>query len=175
MADVCARFRYNAQAYFAHSKLKESNLLEISEWRNQELLLTSKVLRNFGALITSIRASSNRYCAETVSELRLYDVFVTEKLLILAQPLFRHLQTLEMINCQYIGSPVKMMPTVLPELTKLIFTDLEPHYFKQYGHGGLYQTFTKLETISFEGVESVTNDDIEMFLKRNSQLKKKTF
>lgn len=95
VADVCARFRQNAQRHYANSKFTKIKLpmdLCRNDYRSERRLLkdrrimrkrTASILRNFGPFITSVNIRRdmnlnecieliNRYCSDAFIEFPLF-------------------------------------------------------------------------------------------------------
>lgn len=175
VADVCARLRDVAQAHFKTSKHKNLDFTEIFECAEDVdsvkngLLNISRVLRNFGEAVVSIRAKGifirnlyrakfsseiiiqiTRYCSNgNLKELSLENFnhasssFTAQDL----RPLLKHSEILELRHGQ---------------CTKAFLKRLAQHW-------------PKLEALSFCNVSfssQIVNDDIEKVLAKNPQLKK---
>lgn len=218
IADVCRRFRQNARTHFASSKF-EKDVLTIDcsgkygalflqarnenpsdktrvlsfgeDLLNQKLLRISKVLRNFGALVKSIKIHGiqcdsavtefnfvrsvfdliGHFCSCTLIELDLISCAMNAETEFSVQPLLLHIQKL---SCEYSGLFGRMLSTSTPELRELRFRnpDFFTRHFSRQSDGILSQTFPKLTAISFRDVSNVKNIDIEGFLKLNPQLRK---
>lgn len=67
IADVCSRFRTNAKLCFQYSKMMELNMWDVFEYEecpvseDEFISRTSKVIRNFGGLLTKF--NEDGYCA----------------------------------------------------------------------------------------------------------------
>lgn len=191
VADVSIRFRQNAQAYFANSEYKDFSILNpeyekyATDWlRLKPLLitLTPRVLRNFGPFIRSIVVSNlvyrnlrpahevfnmiDRYCSEALVRLQLEDYILSNKRLALERSLFRHIQKLTLQDCDENDSFLRNLPSWSPNLREL---ELIGGSYKMIFR--LNQTFPNLVAISMVWC-NVTKNDLEEFLKCNSQLKK---
>lgn len=175
VADVCEKFRDVAQAHFKSSKHKNLDLMEIFECAEDVdsvqngLLFISKVLRNFGESVVSIRAKGifirnlyrgkfssqiivliSRYCSNgNLKELSLENFnhasssFTAQNL----RTLLKHLQSLALRHGQ---------------CTKAFLKRLAHHW-------------PKLEALAFYNVSfssQIVNVEVEKVLAKNPQLKK---
>lgn len=156
---------------------------------NQKLQRISILLRNFGISLKSIHvygrklkyvSESNydeeilglisRYC--TLNELRLNRCSITGG----SEFGWQHLKKLSFHNCICSSFFVRTLSFRSPELRELHFSYNLEHPNRDGKEcevsNTLYQSFPKLELISFKGRSNVKNIDIDEFLKLNPQLRK---
>lgn len=148
VADVCSRFQQNARTLFSYSKLKDSYKISYcicgGRYLPETIMRTEKVLRNFGAFITSIDVEVwhhycvipqnyhisfarllNRYCSGTVlHELVIQRYAISDGIALLLQPVLPTLRKLEILECLLAKSFVQMLPNWTPELQEIKFVDL---------------------------------------------------
>lgn len=187
IADVCSRFRQNAQACVAVSKFMKVNaaILRRGEISDEPLPRVSRSLRNFGEFISAISASGSkykpkeqhgiielirRYCSETLIELKLYNFFhetTDESLTCSEQPMFRHLEKMEFKICNLNKFFLNVSPIWFPALQELYLAHIED----AERFDGLQQNFSKLESITLHQVSNLWEPDIVEILKCNPQLK----
>lgn len=187
-ADVCDRFRNNAQAYFKLSKY--TNLIEHREvttnvTSNEKFLQISNVLRIFGAFIKSIylRGASHyqdqifelltQYCSGTLGEMELEFCDITDEIALPMRPVLEGLQKLTSRNC-YLGELFcKMLPDWSPELRQLEFNKTLIKNARECAQfDGMLQSYGNLVQMKFFDVNDLTKNFVKALLKRNPQLKK---
>lgn len=191
VADVCCRFRQNAQAEFAHSKSKETKL-EIGGLDLNTLLSASKVLRNFGPYIKVVWLEGtfdhetdqyycekslhmlNQYCYGTLTELQVVAIDISENIEQLLRPLLQHLQILIFTCCKLSNVFLNTLTELAPELHEL---RLQCSYcyrsndeMKQPVRIGNQLEPPKLEKIQYFAC-NIHNNTIEEFFQVNPQLK----
>lgn len=158
VADVCSRFKQNAQAHFATSKHTDL-LLSIGDAKpSEKFLQISREMRNFGAFAKSISvfglcgiidlklhptviAAINmirKYCTEKLTKLALYCVRISARIIRMLRPLFHNLKELSIQRGQAMGI--------------------------------LLETFPKLESFTISCMK-LNGNDLKGFVQRNLQLK----
>lgn len=167
--------------------------LKISKLKH-DFLIESRVVRNFGAFINLMKFTSpnkervkaintireyerrivetlSMHSVEALTELDLKGFDITDEIATTMRPLLERLHSLTLESCKWDKLFGKMLPKWSAELIELKI-DLGWMSIPSELEVLLYQSFLKLESISFSCVEQLTNDDIDEFLKRNPQLKK---
>lgn len=197
VADVCFRFRQNAQAQFSYSEFKylgfRNDFIHSSETAKQKLLGTSQVLRNFGAFARSIynvngycfRNCRSEYhirtfelisghCSASLIELHLVKCNITDAIAIIMRPVLANLQKLTLREGSFSHLFLNMLPLWAPKLRELKFIRMcgQSATDEVIRFDGLQQSYPKLRMLSFSNVDYVRNKDIDGFLIRNSHLKK---
>lgn len=177
-ADVCSRFKQNAQAKFRSLKTKD---VSKEVWIDMPDIAKYRMLRNFGASITSLIAVALkrnneylvlmiiRHCGEALKALTLHsfriNAYLGERLL----SLIARLEKFGIIECHCQPSFCERLPFHSSNLRELEF---KFEYYSQCSNvfvlGGLPQTFPKLESFSMVDLE---NRDLKAFLIKNRQLK----
>lgn len=175
VAEVCNRFRTNAQAH--SSKFKHVNFYGTGYVERMRSRLS--MLRYFGASIETINLSNShkminrqrlivkhlhRYCNETLIQMMLcaFNTVAFDDGLI-----FRRIQKLKMINCQMDERFLNLLPLTFPALRELQLISVDLDSF-----AGLHQKFENLESICFESMPTLLDSDIHTMLKHSSQLKR---
>lgn len=197
--DVCHRFRENSQRHFASLKCW-AHLIPVygskENWQSnaERFLHNSKLLRLFGASIKSLTLTGiadvpikfecdgriinllKRFPCEKVLALELAGFNLTDELVHTLQPLLSGLQTLKLTWMDWCDFFWKMLPTWSPELRDL---EIKMQFRKNNPVPVmtplLKQSFTKLQSISFQGVHYTRFTNIEVFLKSNPQIKRIKF
>lgn len=193
VADVCSRFRKNAQVHF-HHKYKDSYWLHCTVYNSQ---IEFRMLRNFGASIKKIHLDP--HCGDSLHDMvnpyplrkyyyenafKLFQRFNCPTEMIFTQldimknsslmhPVLPHLQKISFENCKIGQELWKALLSLAQELQELRFKssgNLFTLCTKYQPRVQTSQKFRKLETIIFEFLR-VDNDCIEDFLKWNPQLK----
>lgn len=177
-ADVCSRFKQNAQAKFRSMKMRD---ITKDAWIELPDITKYRMLRNFGPSITSLVAVALkrnneylvlmiiRHCGEALKSLTLQsfriNAYLGERLL----SLITRLEKFGIIECHCQPSFCEKLPFNSPNLRELEF---KFEYYSQYSNvfvlGGLPHTFPKLETFSMVDLE---NRDLKAFLIKNRQIK----
>lgn len=177
-ADVCRRFKQNAQAKFRSLKTKD---VTKEVWIDLPDIAKYRMLRNFGGSITSligVALKRNneylvlmiiRHCGEALKSLTLHNfrinAYLGERLL----SLIARLEKFGIIECHCQPSFCEQLPFHSANLRELEF---KFEYYSQCSNvfvlGGLPQTFPKLESFSMVDLE---NRDLKAFLIKNQQLK----
>lgn len=190
VADVCVRFRAAARAIF-ESKYKNYHFFHCAkDSAANKLLVTSRMLRNFGANVKTIslrgecadKFKSNyqnkilellrAYCGGSLVELNLRHFKITDEISLVMWPVLSSLQKLSLIQCEFSELFLKMLPACAPELRNLdLLSNRVIEKRKAIQLDGLQQSYDKLANICFMGINDVKNIDIEELVKRNPQLK----
>lgn len=177
-SDVCGRFKQNGQAKFRSLKMKS---VDRDLWTKLPDVTKYSLLRNFGQSITSLVAVALkrnneylvlmiiRYCGEALKALILHrfrlNAYLGERLL----SLISCLEKFGIVECHCQPSFCERLPFHSPNLLELQF---KFEYYSQYSnvfvHGGLPQTFPKLQTLSFVDLEI---KDLKRFLIKNQQVR----
>lgn len=194
VADVCSRFRENANVTFVHSTYNHFNLpygVE-REWDGDScnlLLLISQVLRLFGRYIDTIVASCwvrklppnyqrriiellVQYCSGFLKELtlpgtlELTDV-LSEEITFEMRPLLKSLQALSI--CRASKLLRKMLPFWCTELRRLKIINVPAENID--GNIWRFHGLEKLVWLSLYLIHDLTNDDVREVLKSNPELK----
>lgn len=175
VADVCVQFRDIAQAHFKTSKHKSLDLMEIFECAEDVdsvqngLLFISKVLRNFGDSIVSIRAKG-------IFIRNLYRAKYSSQIIILISRYCSNgnLKELSLENFNHASSnfSAQNLRSLLKHLQSLALRHgkCTKAFLKR-----LAQHWPKLEAIAFYNVSfssQIVNVDVEKVLAKNPQLKK---
>lgn len=198
VADVCSRFRSNAQTYFEHSKLKDSYTISCADIDKEctfdfIALNTVRVLRNFGAFIKVIKLFPqycaevpskyhvrftrmlNRYCRGTLDELHIYQIVINDEIALLLQPVLWNLRKFSINDSWLAKSFTKMLPKCAPKCQELKFSLVQE--FKGFTAPKLlpFDTLPKLmelEKLCLDQVnEKVYVNLIEDIVKLSPQLK----
>lgn len=221
-ADVCRRFRQNAQHHFA-SPIFKNDVLHVSAFKlhltaptvslsteireicwqrgrfRQALLQVSKLLRNFGFLVKSIKVCGcsfkpgqpkskpkskfeknifgliSLYCTGSLTELSVVSCDITVETGNTLRPMFLHLHKLSLISCRCSKIFGQTLSFWSPEIRQLKFETnilISDHRWFRNIDDVLRQSFPKLMFFSLRDMSSIKNDDLEEFLKLNTQLKK---
>lgn len=173
-ADVCGRFKQNAQSYFELKKLGDT---VGPDWCDLTNRARCSFLRNFGSSMSYLIVQGPifdkytefviemivRYCGETLKSLSLWNLSTHGGSVGTFQTLLSsRLEKLDVCHCNFAPSLFDMLPSCAPELRELkLDTGL-------YGSRGRFKTFPKLEMFSTKGFY---DRDFEEFLEKNQQLK----
>lgn len=195
VADVCRRFRANARAVYAYSKLKEnlnifSDLCHPQEYSNVILRRTSAVLRNFGSLtkrmhvdgacydvtLTEQQIFQNRlvkllatYCRGTLNELTLNSFVMSDRVIKIIQPVLRRVRKLSIQDSQCGIIDWKPLKRLAPKLNELKFSCnllRKKQRFDEWHH-----SIPSMKSLSFKYLH-VMEHDIDQIFQQNQQLKK---
>lgn len=191
-ADVCIRFRENAQAEFAHSKKEKK--LEIGGLTSNSLFKASKIMRVFGSFIKVVWLEGtfdydtdqcysekslrllNRYHYATLTELQLIAVDLTDNIQHLLRPLLRHLHVLTMTCCRVSNVFLNELSKTTPDLQRLrlqcsYLYRSESRKSKRYAAPALRsRTQSKVQEIQFFSCD-VDNETIDESFAMNPKLK----
>lgn len=195
VADVCSRFRRNAQTHFSYSKLKELYSISYCICRAADNVKRAEnVLSIFGNFVKSIKLEVlhhhcdiprghhkrvaqmlRRHCCETLHELVVERYFINDEIALLIHPALANLRTFSMIECTVAKSFVKLLPKWSPKLRELRIVD--SNRIKNIGTPNEGQpiplTYDKLETLYMERITDVVYVDlVEDVLKSSPLLKK---
>lgn len=201
VADVCTRFRQNAQIV-AESKLKDVLPLDAGKSSDNPLIESARVLRNFGAHAQSMHVYNSLHytlpqseieeklfqllslhCSGTVNELKIDGIIITDEIATIMQPLLRRLQKLELESSVCGKELSQKLPLIAPLLRelKLIRDRSNFNIFNMFGGQEegkrnlfmvLHRTFPKLESIFLRDLDYVMCHDVNKFLAQNPQLRK---
>lgn len=175
-AQVCTRFNRHANDMFS-AKYKELDMYDAFDKmlsKNE----TEALLRNFGALIHSLVASSgrvastnqflikvNNYCAHlkvlNLSGFRIFGVLYKK-----LRPLFAALEKLTLKDCK-LSDNMKALFGVCGKLKSLDLTDCNMSNGKC-----IKQTFPALEEVSFVRTDGLKNHALNTFIASNTTVKK---
>lgn len=198
VADVCCRFRKNAQDQFSYSDFKHigfrNDFYQSSETDDQKLVQTSRVLRNFGAYIKSVYNVNgggdyfteyrskyhmrtielmSLHCSESLIELDLVIYNMTIAIGTILRPVLANLRKLTLREGLFSDLFLSTLPLWTPELRELRFMHMcnRRGELKVICFDGLRQSWPKLTKLTLFDVDFVKNEDIDGFLMRNQQLK----
>lgn len=148
IADVCTRFRENAQTQFSYSKFNDAYEVRVDSSHRlpEKLVQVQKCLRNFGACIKAIDLTYSRvlnidiharhtpleyfyqifkllirYCCDGALTELVIDgsIFMSDDVNCLMRPIFQHLQILKLRECQMSKSFVFELSRWAPNLREL--------------------------------------------------------
>lgn len=197
VADVCSRFRRAAKDHFEHSKTKELTFpCDVQRYhgsRNFFIVRMCKMLRNFDEFIINFNMKENRmfsgdrekqrfnyedrivellvrHCSQKLIGLKWSQLHLTDDVVLTMRSLFEQLQTLEFMAFECSELLLNMLPEWCTNLRELKFSGT-----CLLKSNGLPKAFQNFEAISMVGISNVRFEDIEQFIKYNSQLKRIAF
>lgn len=182
VADVCKRFRQNAQMQCVYLKPQMSYLFQSTSKQ------TTRIFRKFGPFIRSLQLGDvfsygcnneyricemvNRYCGERLTELEINAYNITDDVALLLGPILPRLRKLTFDNCRLSEWFIKMLPKWSPELQELTLHSVQKRFIgEQFGFFDSEPKFAKLEKVSFKYSSQIAYNDVKLFLKWNPQLK----
>lgn len=182
VADVCKRFRQNAQMQCVY--LKPQMSYPFKSTSKQTLM----IFRKFGPFIRSMQLGDifnyghnneypicemvNRYCGDRLTELEINAYNVTDDVALLLGPFLPRLRKLTFDNSRLSEWLIKMLPKWSPELRELTFHSVQKRSGgEQFGFFDSKPQFEKLEKISFKYSSQIAYKDVKHFIKWNPQLK----
>lgn len=188
---TCSRLKEVTQTHIASSGKDKILLWNYSDTFSmvnvKHKVNTVEFLRIFGPIIKSITVMGKgsisaarsfhllvQYCTAMLKELELWNYYLTDEMALVLQPLLLNLHRLRIEETKVGDLLMKMLPQWAPELRELEFDSISRSRYdihKKVQFVGLHQKFPKLEIISLNWVNGITNDDIEELLKWNPQLK----
>lgn len=196
VAEVCNRFKQNAQVCFALSQ--KTNLVLMKDVQsagdtpNQILSKTLKVLRNFGKSVVAFTEQNDeqfyiethtelwqiirrkiielliRYSSGNLTELGIVQFNSTDDIAPTVRPLIERLHKFQLLNCTIRETSLGMRILLLraSELRELRIETI---------HGGqfdcLHRPFPALVKVVLKAIDNLNSDDITEMLKYNPQLK----
>lgn len=171
-ADVCSRFKRNAEASFASLKLKAISKIM---WENLPARNQYRLVRNFGASITSLAAVKKydtnedaiidlilHYCVESLNALTLHYFGLNDEIGRKLRPLLLRLQKFGIIDCKCTDSFIDMLPSCLSNLRDLELKSEIPKI------GSFIRSYPELEAFSTGYLKKW---EFRKFLIKNQQLK----
>lgn len=187
IAEVCHRFKLNAQSQFAtqHKDLEWfESPLERTPPPNTKLLHFSKILRNFGECIESLTIESPtipaqlmelaiRHCS-ALHKLKMECVEIKDSDLVeRLRPMFSHLRELNVEECSPWFIPILPYCEELEDLYLFsISYESNPPTDADTVYAPLLQHFPKLKSASLSYMERMTSAHFVNFLEKNPQLKR---
>lgn len=181
VANVCYKFRSNAQAVFSKRYANTSYRVLIYGFQFHQLHST---LRNFGLLINSmaisfyIRDSEDlqkvvevivRYCGETLNELKLYQLTFDAKIILILTPLLARLGKMQLAECRF--DATSDAPTMFSLCSELYELSLIWPFNSWLLYMLTCGAIPKLKTLEISGSGQMDCKSTETFLAANRQLK----